>query len=338
MIKPYLNRRTTRQAKAKVKTLIWRLQRYRPSPNTRHVALFASRRGGSTWLMEVISANPAFRYIAQPFVSYAGSGKSGHDVFNVDYAHYLDPSVVELEHIRRFISDLLTGTRVFRAPWEFWSQHFWKEKTRTVLKVLQAKPLMTWLETTFDLQVIYLLRHPVAQAASVIKAGWPDINRAFLTHPTFAERHLTESQRRCCEYISGHGSILEKHVLSWSLDNLLPLRELSKDKTSWLVLTYEDCLIHPDMVIDRLSKTLDIDSTRFMHEQFKKASGTTKITHHRNPPVFGEEQLTKWTQQFSTREIANAFQILETLEIDAYNTTSPMALESYRFPLDTSTT
>ena len=57
-------------ARTTIKRAIWKLQRYQPGSPAGHVALFASRRGGSSWIMEVISANPEFRYIAQPFVAY----------------------------------------------------------------------------------------------------------------------------------------------------------------------------------------------------------------------------------------------------------------------------
>jgi hypothetical protein len=186
------------------------------------------------------------------------------------------------------------------------------------------------MESSFDLQVLYLLRHPIAQAASVLKAGWPAMNRAFLEHPTFPKRHLTPSQCRHCEKVAANGSQLEQHVLSWCLDNLLPLRELATGKDSWLVLTYEDCVAHPEQVIDLLSQTLKVDNPRFMQRQFAKASGTARITNRRNARVFREAQLTKWTRQFSVGEITAAFDILSVLDIDAYNASSLMATDAYR--------
>jgi hypothetical protein len=308
-------------ARTTIKRAIWKLQRYQPGSPAGHVALFASRRGGSSWIMEVISANPEFRYIAQPFVAYDREGRWGHDVVNYEYSRFIDPSEAELAGIGDFIDGILSGRYVLRAPWRMWDGDFWRRKSRTVMKILQAKALMPWFEERFGLNVVYLLRHPLAQASSVMKAGWPPMHMTFLDHPGFRERHLDAAQREFCARVVSDGSLLDHHVLTWCLDNLLPLRAL-KSPTSWTVVSYEDCVLKPEATLQYLSKALDLSSIDRMQEQMSVVSRTAKFSNESDAEVLGEAQLAKWRKSVSAAEIASAFDILKALDIDAYSADS----------------
>jgi hypothetical protein len=316
-------------ARTTIKRAIWTLQRYQPGSPAGHVALFASRRGGSSWIMEVISANPEFRYIAQPFVAYDQGGRWDHGTVNYDYARFIDPAEAELEGIGEFIDGILSGRHVLRAPWQVWDGDFWRRKSRTVMKILQAKALMPWFEQRFGLKVVYLLRHPLAQASSVMKAGWPPMHRTFLEHPGFREKYLDPAQQEFCARVSADGSLLDHHVLTWCLDNLLPLRAL-KSPTSWTVVSYEDCVLKPEATLRYLSESLDLPSIERMQAQMAVVSRTAKFSNDSNAEVLGEAQLAKWQKSVSPAEIVSAFDILKALDIDAYSDDSLVPGDRFR--------
>ena len=278
--------------------------------------------------MEVISANPEFRYIRQPFSAYAGNGKLGLKRACIDYGRYIDPTEKELERIGNFVTDLLEGRQRTNGPADFWHPNFWHKKTRAVLKILQAKSLMPWFEENFNLEIIYLIRHPIAQAASVVKARWSTLHQDFLGHPTFSDKFLSAEQRRYCEKVSARGSVLELQVLSWCLDNLVPLHGLSQH--SWLVLSYEDCVLNPENTIIHLSEKISISDKKFMSSQIGKPSGTSKITNDRGADVSSDAQLTKWSSQFSEKDVRKCFEILLALEIDVYNESSPVPSTAFK--------
>lgn len=305
-------------ARTAIKRAVWKLQRYEADSPAAHVGLFASRRGGSSWIMQVISANPEFRYIAQPFVAYDKEGRWGHDIVRYDYARFIDPSEAELAGIGDFIEGILAGRNVLRAPWRVLDADFWHRKSRTVMKILQAKPLMPWFEERFGLKIVYLLRHPLAQASSVMKAGWPPMHMTFLNHPGFQEKYLTPEQRQFCSRVASGGSLLDQHVLTWCLDNLLPLRALKSSK-SWTVISYEDCVLHPEATLQSLVKALDLSSVDRMQKQMSVVSRTARFTNASDAQVLGEAQLAKWQKTVSAGEIASGFDILKALDIDAYS-------------------
>ena len=309
------------RARTSIKRIVWKLQRYEPQTTAAHVALFATRRGGSSWIMQVISASPEFRYIAQPFVAYDKGGHWGHGIVSYDYARFLDPTEDELTDIGGFIDGILSGRYVLRAPWRVWEPNFWRRKSRTVMKILQAKPLMPWFERQFGMNIVYLLRHPLAQASSVIKSGWPSMHMTFLNHSSFVEKNLDAEQMRYCMEIASQGSLLDQHVLTWCLDNLVALRAL-KTPNSWTVITYEDCVLHPQATIQSLADALNLSSTQQMQRQMSVVSRTARFSNESDSQVLGESQLAKWKKNVSKDEIASAFDILKALDIDAYSADS----------------
>ena len=58
--------------KQSTKQLIWKLSRFKKGESP-PIALFASRRGGSTWMMDVLAANRGLRYINQSFCLFDAS-------------------------------------------------------------------------------------------------------------------------------------------------------------------------------------------------------------------------------------------------------------------------
>jgi hypothetical protein len=279
--------------------------------------------------MQVISANPEFRYIAQPFVAYDLNGRWGHDIVKYDYARFLDPADIDLVHIGDFIEGILGGRNVLRAPWQAWRADFWHSKSRTVMKILQAKALMPWFEERFALKIIYLLRHPLAQTASVIKSGWPPMHLAFIEHPTFLKKHLSIEQRKLCHRVASQGSLLDQHVLTWCLDNLLPIRALKTAK-SWTVITYEDCVLQPEATLRFLANALNLSSIGPMQKQMSVVSGTAKFSNASVAQVLGDAQLAKWQRDISPSQLASAFDILKALDIDAYSADSLVASDNLR--------
>jgi hypothetical protein len=180
---------------------------------------------------------------------------------------------------------------------------------------------MPWFEQRFGMKIVYLLRHPLAQASSVLKSGWPPMHKTFMNHPGFLEKNLTPGQRQFCSRVASHGSLLDQHVLTWCLDNLLPLRSLKSSK-SWTVISYEDCILQPEATLQYLSKALDLSSVNRMQKQMSVVSRTARFSNTSDAQVLGEAQLAKWQKSASAREVASAFDILKALDIDAYSADS----------------
>ena len=66
-----------RAVRSTSKEAVWLTTSHQPG-DVNDVALFATRRGGSTWLMHVIAAAPGFRSLDQPFSVMTANLTPGH--------------------------------------------------------------------------------------------------------------------------------------------------------------------------------------------------------------------------------------------------------------------
>jgi len=152
------------------------------------------------------------------------------------------------------------------APWSPTSEFFRLVTDRRVLKVIWAPAIAEWLETEdFGFQIVYLLPHPIATAVSrkrgvSTSGGWakarskrakpfPIKAAAYLVDEGFVRAHLMQPQVDIGWEVLRHGSLLERHVLDWRLENMVPLHVLRDRHPDWLVLTYEELVLSPRRTI-----------------------------------------------------------------------------------------
>jgi hypothetical protein len=301
------------------KEALWALTRHRTG-SQKDIALFSTRRSGSTWLMEVVAVNRGVRYIDQPFSLFrAAPGHLAH-LLVPDRSKFLALDGEEEIRVRAFVSGLLDGSIQVNAPWALWRPTAHWHTDRVVLKIVNAKTLIDWFDQEFDLHIVYSTRHPIPASLSVQRNGWALSAPPYLRSPAFIEAHLTEAQLTFGHDVLRSGSPLEQHVLGWTLENLVPLR-LLPERPHWHSLTYEEAILDPVATVERLSEALDLPDPKRMLRQVNSASRSTRhIASTFDPVQAGRERLRAWRRHVSLTEEQAAMRILERFEIDLYRT------------------
>ncbi|SFM80649.1 hypothetical protein [Thermodesulforhabdus norvegica] len=134
------------------------------------IFIFANRRGGSTLVMEMIYSQPGVDYIAQPLDLW-----QLHPHFN-RLPHPLRSKFIALkeeeeERLAKYFTDLLAGRIRLRNQWRIFDRNFSFLVNRLVVKVCNAHALIDWFNEHFDIHCLYLIRHPIATALSIINRG-----------------------------------------------------------------------------------------------------------------------------------------------------------------------
>ncbi len=310
------------EARALGRELVWLLNRH--TPGTRPaIALHATRRGGSTMLQEAIGANPGVRSVKQPFGNETANltaGKFRHQP-KWRYGELVWLDETDEAEVTAFVEGLLDGSIGINAPTRPWRPDFHLRTDRILLKIVSAKGLIDWLDRTFDVQTVYLTRHPIPQALSCIRNGWPPHTAAYLRERLFTEAMLDPDQLgRCREIEAGH-DVLARHVLGWALENLIPLR-LSPDRPGWLVLSYEDVVIRPDEVVHELADRLDLPEVEAMRRTLRAPSLSSGLSEQATRAEIrrgsGDALVAGWRRAVDQRAEARAMAVLEMLGIDRY--------------------
>jgi hypothetical protein len=234
--------------------------------------LFSTRRSGSTLLMELLYSQRHINYSAQPldFWHYHPYRES----LPQPYLHrFISLESDEERTLHAFFRQLLDGRIRVRSQWNLLDSSYSFIVDRLVVKVLNAKPLIDWFAERFEGQMVYLVRHPIPAALSVLRRGWGCTAEAFLANDYFCRTYLDEARIKECRRILKHGSALERHVLEWGLDNMVPLSVFRN--RSWLTLTYEELIARPVPMCRLLATWLDLSEPDRMIERMSRPTKTT---------------------------------------------------------------
>ena len=281
-----------------------------------NVFLFSTPRSGSTWLMELIWSQPGFKYCNQPLSLFNPLVRQhlGIDRWEALY----EPESVPM--FERYFRDICDGRLRFSNPNPL-RGHYRPLTHRIVFKEIHGcADRINWFRDTFDARVAFLLRHPIAVAISSERFPLLD---AFLE--TEYRDHFSHDQLAFAAQIASRGTLLEQGVLSWCLQNSVPLREASDD---WAVVTYEQLVVDPEPVIHELATKLDLPEPARMRDALTVPSVNVRIksneeTQHllyETPADRRPDLVDKWRRKVDASEEARAMEIVGTFDLDVYTT------------------
>ncbi|MEM6785630.1 MAG: hypothetical protein AAF624_18065 [Bacteroidota bacterium] len=271
--------------------------------------------------MDVLSANRGLRYIDQPFGLYSASSNHLAHLPIVDQGQFIHLDREEEPRVERFLSALFSGDLVVNAPWEFWKSRFQRTTDRVLLKIVDAKGLIDWIDERFDVQTVYLTRHPIPTSLSIIRNGWDLTAHSYLRCKAFSNKWLGDGRREEVWGILESGTELEKYVLNWGLENLKPLA-LCGSRPDWLHLHYEDVLRSPDETLEALASRLDLGDLESMRQVIRQPSRSTAKLSSNYTSAAPLAQITKWQSVVSTQDVRSAQAVLDLLGIQCYTADS----------------
>ena len=146
-----------------------------------------------------------------------------------------------------------------------------------MLKITDANSMIDWFDENYDLDIVYLSRHPIPQALSCMRNGWTLHVRPFLRNERFVRRHLDAALVAYSHEVLETGSQLERFVLNWTLENLVPLRLLA-DRPRWTFLSYEQCVLEPADTVQRTAAALGLTDVDAMQRKLVDASRSTTLS------------------------------------------------------------
>lgn len=283
--------------------------------------LCSEARGGSTWLMEILSHLPGSLVNWEPLHQEHGMIPPE---FGWSKRPYLPKDFVSPAY-KKTMEEILTYQR--HSSWTF-LRAGWTDACRArfvITKFVRAIPLLPWLLRQFDFRhpPILLLRHPVDTCLSMMKAfGTVRDNDGSLRIPQRIQARYTDEQ----PFLERLSDPLEHRVAIWCLDNLPTLNdELVQQKTVWVY--YEDIVLQPEATIERLLRAtgFEADSRAVLEKAaFRRPSPTDFEQQLRKTP---EEQLWKNLNRLSEMEKDRIQRIFDRYGLSRYNAYTP-------FPID----
>lgn len=320
--------RLSRSVRQAVKRGITGLANWHRPGDENDVLILSSPRSGSTWLMELLYTQPGMKYIDEPLAKHLLDAEGIAPVQS--RWRYVD--------LRRrgqtALANYLNNDRLIRrfGPRNVWAEEYDYITDRRVLKLIRACALLPWFaeETNFD--VVYLLRHPIAQALSAIRRGHEHHLAAYRS--ALPPEVYGEEARKRIGPSDAAASELETFVAAWGLENLVPLQHVTERPAAKVfVLTYEELVLNPEAVLNELAATLHLEDVSRMMEQVTTPSAVTDSTPRRTKDRIREGDrrylVRKWKQHVSEEQERELFSLLDALGIDAYRPGHFLAQERF---------
>lgn len=311
-----------RELRAVAKEAIWlAFTRHTPGPK-RDICLFCTRRGGSTMVMEAIAANKGVKFLDQPLevTTESLTAAQARAMPKVESGELVSLDLDEEQRLKDLLGAIFAGSLPVNAPWRFWRRDFDFRTDRLVLKIVGAKALIDWFDSSFDVDIVYVTRHPIPQSLSCIHNRWTLTAKAYLRNESFVAEHLDDGTLARCWDVLRAGSPLDRFVLNWALENLVPIR-LLPDRPHWSFVSYEATVLDPGLLL-HLAEALDLDDAEAMLRSVGRPSRSSGLSSPttRERIAGGDRRalLGGWRRHVSPDEERTAMASLDLLGIDLY--------------------
>jgi hypothetical protein len=268
-------------------------------------------RSGTTWLAELLTLAGGSRYMFEPFHPVRSPLRRDFPA-----RLYLGAGDDEPEREAAARRVLAGGVR------DMWIDQYNDRALprKRVIKDVWSNLRLGWLKALAPrMPSVLVLRHPYPTVASQLRTGWdwhvePDV---FVDQPRLMERHLAQFERSIRLAEPG----LERHVVAWCIDALVPLRELRPGDAR--VVFYEHLVSHPDRELGSLFAFVG-DA---LEPRVVEAAGRPSAMSRRGSAVVtGGDAVSSWTHRVSDRDLAITLRILADFGLDALYGEGPMPL------------
>lgn len=259
-----------------------------PSPG---LLITGTHYSGSTWIGQVLARAPKVGYVHEPFNpcyppnSTRTGINSWYTYVNVDVDQYANRHYSE--SIGRLLGFRLNGTK------EFLASRSRKSKARVLRDVTLfmqwrwqcARPLVKdptallsaeWLNQTFDLQPVVVVRHPAAFALSMKQRNARHPFNHFLRQEPLMRGPLAPYEGVIRRFAEEDQGIIDQAGLLWRILVGLII-EYRKRHQDWLFIRYEDIAQDPNTSFQILFSCLDLDYTPAVTAYIAK---TTAANNH----------------------------------------------------------
>jgi len=281
------------------------------------ILILSSPRSGSTWLMEILYTQPGIKYINEPLGKNILDSNKFIPIktrWNYITLSKYEKKILYEYFVKDDIIRYFGPINIFNSNYNFFTN-------RRAFKVIRANCLIEWFVNEFDIHIIYLIRHPIPQALSCIKRKHHCEIQEYLEDETFVNDWLSSDQLKYINKILKSGSQLEKFVVEWCLDNIIPLN-VSKTNKRILVLTYEEVVLKPMEVFNQLYQRLNLENLDKMISKIKIPSKVTDSSTEKTKKKIQDGDsnflISKWKNEISKEKEKNLLLILNKFGIDTY--------------------
>lgn len=279
--------------------------------NTQPILVTGAPRSGTTWVGKMISASPRVGYIPEP-LNY-NWGKRLHPGmctapvkhwFHYICEHNAQAFIEPLRDTLEFRYDLAAGLRNIRSLRDI-KKVAWGERTFRQYRSKNAHPLVKdpfaivsaeWLEKTFGMQVVVLVRHPAGLVSSIKRLNWSFPFSHFTRQPLLMRDHLHPYTEQLESYARKPTDFIDQGILQWNLVHKV-IVEYRNQHEDWIFLRHEDVARQPVAGFRHVFQLLDLrfsSRVRSVVQEHTSSANPTEVPPERAFSTRRDSRATVW--------------------------------------------
>lgn len=293
--------------------------------------LTSTPRSGSTWLFELLAADPTTFPLFEPF-------HPGQNPHLRPFADQLGAVAHPTTHdggaaLRHLAEEIYAGRELTRWSTNRTPRRRLRAATRTLIKEVRISRALGWFGETLPVPTVVLVRHPCAvvdsllrataedwnrwthaQVSATLQAALPDIVASDLLDPRTDNR--VPDGAPSSEPSKDHTLLLpdDRAVLLaavWAMDVRCAL-EAIRDHDRAIVVTYERLFLDKDAELRRIGTSFGLDTT---HADTDRPSLTTLAS---SPLHRGADPLTSWQSRLPPDTVRAIVDVTHRLGVPLY--------------------
>lgn len=287
-----------------------------------NLSVFASPRGGSTWLAESLKHltdatlvwEPLFVHkqykinFLNPF-AYPERKKNG-----MGWHQYI-PEGAEWKEAKDFFDALFTKEIVNLKLYRFNKLSKIPESSTFIFKFCFGNNVLPWLVNQYDIKPTLLVRHPCAVVASQLNYGaweWQKTNYKF----NYNMNRFPEFYEPYREVLDSISCVEERLAAQWAMTVLTPIKNKKNDE-KWVTLAYEDLLINPEQSLTKIKNRYELNWDNKQLDKIVQKQSFTKSSFQDNST---KNKLNSWQNHLTPKQIDTIINFTQRLGVDFYST------------------
>jgi hypothetical protein len=307
----------------------------------RHVLVFGSGRSGTTWIGDVLASCDQCYSLFEPMRPASVEECPGWGEFSELPGPFL-PADAQHEQWHKFWTDVLNGkvkNRWTRQDWRRVPEHlqnvplvnqllysrakacFDRQASTAdtcIIKEIRCNLMLPWILKNFQIDPLFIMRHPCAVVGSRIRLGW-ECNLEDL----YVQPGLQELLAPWADNIKSVTTSVERMAVLWCIENLVPLRLVNDGILQ--AHFYEHFKAAPEAKFRLTTEALGLRATPALQRT---------ITQKVSTPSSSKKDQAAWHHPLSHLEGEAVVRIARSFGIEWYgNERAPVVCRPTRFSL-----
>jgi len=285
----------------------------------KRILVTGTHRSGTTWVGKMLSLADDVSYVHEPFNIVKSRERFA---LPLDWWFSYFPDVADKEAFHRSYERILSLRSYPQYPKSFAFRLAARRKIRDRIQglisrhksnaILIKDPIALLsaehLESTYDMQVVCMIRHPLAFCSSIKKWNWKFPFSHFCAQPMLVEERLSNYSARIAKFaeieeLGKHQDIVDQAILLWNIFHAV-ISSYREQHPTWIFLRHEDVVADPLEAFSSVYRRLDLSLTNEVLERITDSlnskEGETGDASYKARDK--ESVLSTWKERLSPQE------------------------------------